>query len=112
VSAGRSGAGMLSPEELKLVERVQEKYAELGYIGCTKCNYCQPCPEGVLIPDIFTVLNAHYTSSRDETKAAYLEAIPEEGRAGKCVQCGTCEEQCPQGLPIMNIMRGTGRFYG
>jgi len=111
-SAGRSGAGKLSLEELKLVERVQEKYAELGYIGCTKCNYCQPCPEGVLIPEIFTVLNAHYTSSRDETKATYLEAIPEEGRAGKCVRCGTCEEQCPQGLPIMNIMRGTSRFYG
>ena len=110
-SAGRSGPGTLTPGELELVERVQGKYSELGYIGCTKCDYCQPCPEGVLIPDIFEVLNANYTKNREETKKAYLDGIPEEGRAGKCAQCGTCEEQCPQGLPIMNLLRGAARFY-
>ncbi|TEU09436.1 aldo/keto reductase [Candidatus Bathyarchaeota archaeon] len=110
-SAGRSGPGILTQEELDLVAEVQKKYAELGYIGCTNCLYCQPCPEGVLIPQIIGVLNENYTKSRDEAKKAYLEALPEEGRAGKCAQCGTCEEQCPQGLPIMNLMRGAARLY-
>ncbi len=110
-SAGRSGPGILTREELDVVAEVQKKYAELGYIGCTKCLYCQPCPEGVLIPQIIGVLNENYTKSRDEAKKAYLEALPEEGRAGKCAQCGTCEEQCPQGLPIMNLMRGAARLY-
>jgi predicted aldo/keto reductase-like oxidoreductase len=91
VSAGRSGPGTLTQEELALVERVQKKYNELGYIGCTKCDYCH--------------------STRDETKAAYHAAIPEEGRASHCEQCGECEEQCPQGLPIMNLMRGTSRVH-
>ncbi|MBC8224830.1 aldo/keto reductase [Candidatus Bathyarchaeota archaeon] len=111
VSAGRSGPGTLTEEELALVKRIQQKYGELGYIGCTKCDYCQPCPQGVLIPDVFEVLNQNYTSTSDETKAAYHGAIPEEGRASKCEQCGECEEQCPQGLPIMNLMRGTSRMY-
>ncbi len=111
MSADRSGPGTLTEEELALVERVQQKYAELGYIGCTKCDYCQPCPQGVLIPAIFDVLNQNYTSTRDETKAAYHAAIPEEGRASHCEQCGECEEQCPQGLPIMNLMRGTSRTH-
>ncbi len=111
VSAGRSGPGTLTEEELALVERVQQKYAELGYIGCTKCDYCQPCPQGVLIPAIFDVLNQNYTSTRDETKAAYHGAIPEEGRASHCEQCGECEEQCPQVLPIMNLMKGTSRSH-
>ncbi len=110
-SAGRSGPGILTQEELDIVAEVQKKYAELGYIGCTNCLYCQPCPEGVLIPQIIGVLNENYTKSRDEAKKAYLEAIPEEGRAGKCAQCGTCEEQCPQGLPLMNLMRGAARLY-
>ena len=110
-SAGRSGPGILTREELDIVAEVQKKYAELGYIGCTNCLYCQPCPEGVLIPQIIGVLNENYTKSRDEAKKAYLEAIPEEGRASKCTQCGTCEEQCPQGLPIMNLMRGAARLY-
>ena len=89
----------------------EKKYAELGYIGCTNCLYCQPCPQGVLIPQVIGVLNENYTKSREETKEAYLEGIPEEGRAGRCAQCGTCEEHCPQGLPIMNLMRSTARFY-
>ncbi len=110
-SAGRSGPGILTQEELDIVAEVQKKYAELGYIGCTNCLYCQPCPEGVLIPQIIDVLNENYTKSRDEAKKAYIEALPEEGRAGKCAQCGTCEEQCPQGLPIMNLMRGAARLY-
>jgi predicted aldo/keto reductase-like oxidoreductase len=110
-SAGRSGLGILTKKELDIVAKVQKKYAELGYIGCTSCLYCQPCPQGVLIPQIFGVLNENYTKSRDEAKEAYLEGIPEEGRAGKCAQCGTCEEHCPQGLPIMNLMRSTARFY-
>lgn len=110
-SAGRSGPDFLTKEELDIVAEVQRKYAELGYIGCTRCLYCQPCPEGVLIPQIIGVLNESYTKSRDEAKKAYLDGIPEDGRAGKCVQCGTCEEQCPQGLPIMNLMRGAARFY-
>jgi predicted aldo/keto reductase-like oxidoreductase len=111
VSASRSGPGILTEEELALVERVQKKYVELGYIGCTRCDYCQPCPQGVLIPDILEVLNQNYNNTRDETKAAYHAAIPEEGRASNCEQCGECEEQCPQSLPIMNLMRGTARSH-
>ncbi|UCD45842.1 MAG: aldo/keto reductase [Candidatus Bathyarchaeota archaeon] len=111
-SAGRSGIEMLTEEELGIVAEVQKKYAEHGYIGCTSCLYCQPCPQGVLIPQIFGVLNESYTKEREEAKQAYLDGVSEEGRADKCVQCGACEEQCPQGLPIMDLMRGTARNYG
>jgi predicted aldo/keto reductase-like oxidoreductase len=109
-SAGRSRPGILTDKELDIVAKVQNKYAELGYIGCTNCLYCQPCPQGVLIPQIFGVLNENYTNSRG-TKQAYLDGIPEGGRAGNCIQCGTCEDQCPQGLPIMNLMSSTAQFY-
>jgi predicted aldo/keto reductase-like oxidoreductase len=111
VSAGRSGPGSLSREELEVIDRVKQKYSELGYIGCTRCLYCQPCPQGVAIPEIIRVLNENYTASREEAKSAYLSEIPEEDRAGRCVRCGTCEEHCPQDLPIINLMRGASRMY-
>ncbi|UCH56899.1 MAG: aldo/keto reductase [Candidatus Bathyarchaeota archaeon] len=110
-SAGRSGPGALTPEELGLFERVQRKYAELGYIGCTDCLYCQPCPEGVAIPRIFAIINEGYTKAREETRERYQREIAPENRAGNCARCGTCEEQCPQQLPIMRLMRSTARFY-
>jgi predicted aldo/keto reductase-like oxidoreductase len=111
VSADHSGPGILSREELEVIGRVKQKYSELGYIGCTHCLYCQPCPQGVAIPEIIRVLNENYTASRKEAKNAYLSEIPEESRASKCVRCGTCEEHCPQDLPIMNLMRGASRMY-
>ena len=110
-SADRSGPNTLSGEELNIISEAQERYGRHGYIGCTNCLYCQPCPQGVLIPQIFAVLNENYTKTQEEAKEAYLTGIPEEGRASKCVQCGVCEEQCPQGLPIMNLMRGATRMY-
>jgi predicted aldo/keto reductase-like oxidoreductase len=110
-SANRSDPNTLSVEELDIISEAQRMYERHGYIGCTNCLYCQPCPQGVLIPQIFTVLNENYAKTREEGKEAYLTGIPEEGRASKCVRCGVCEEQCPQGLPIMNLMRGATRAY-
>ena len=110
-SAGRSGPGNLTQEELGLIERVQARYMEQGVIGCTDCRYCQPCPEGVAIPDIFAILNENYASSRETTKEKYLEGIAPDNRASKCVQCGNCEELCPQQLPIRNLLRGAVRSY-
>jgi predicted aldo/keto reductase-like oxidoreductase len=110
-SADRSGSDTMSPKELKIIKKVQKKYSEHGYIGCTRCLYCQPCPEGVGIPEILTVLNENYSKSREDAKRAYTEKIPEKSRAGNCIRCRICEEQCPQQLPIQRLMMGANRMY-
>ncbi len=111
-SACRSGVGTLAEKELGLIARVREKYGELGFIGCTECRYCQPCPEGVVIPEIFSIFNEFYASNKDDTvKARYADEIPEDARASKCVKCGACEELCPQNLPIRDLLRNVTRTF-
>ena len=56
-TAGASGVGALSEEELALVERATQAYRALSLIPCTGCAYCMPCPNGVDIPHNFKLYN-------------------------------------------------------
>jgi predicted aldo/keto reductase-like oxidoreductase len=48
-SAERSRVGFLSKNELEIIYRLKQAYKKMGYIGCTGCLYCHPCPQGVAI---------------------------------------------------------------
>jgi len=109
-SAGRGGVGKLTKEDLKLVDRVAKKYREMGFVGCTGCRYCMPCPSGVAIPEIFSLFNEFYMKDRDQTvKAKYKEQLKPEQWTKNCVSCGHCEDVCPQHLPIRSLLRDAGQ---
>jgi predicted aldo/keto reductase-like oxidoreductase len=104
-SADRSGPEVLSKKELQLITKVAKKYKELGFVGCSGCRYCLPCPEGVSIPDVISLYNEYYVrSDKDEVKKKYWEHITPESQAKRCKRCGTCEQLCPQHLPVKDIM--------
>ncbi len=108
-SADRSGAQILSQRELELIEKVKSKYLDYGFIGCTGCKYCIPCPQGVEIPEIFSLYNQYFAITREggngeEIIERYSEAIPPEKGAKICAKCGECEEKCPQRLPIREAL--------
>jgi len=101
-SAARSGVGTLPPAERELVARVRDKYIELSPIPCSKCGYCLPCPEGVNIPLNFELFNnADVFSGKSAGLCRNLyRAMAETEQSTACVQCGTCEEKCPQQIEI------------
>jgi hypothetical protein len=109
-SADRSGAGSLTEEEMRLVDRVRQKYREYGFVGCTGCGYCQPCPQGVAIPQVFAFYNEYFMKNRDNAVVAlYREKVHLENRVSQCIKCGRCETLCPQQLPIRDLL---GRAAG
>jgi len=111
-TAGQSGPNTLTREELDLVERVKRKYMEMGFIGCTGCRYCMPCPQGVDIPMIFGFYNEYYTKNRDdEVKNRYWEHITPESQAKRCARCRKCEQLCPQQLPISDLLSGAAQIF-
>ena len=88
--------------------------------GCSKvstgCEYCLPCPEGVVIPEIFNFFNEHSTKRGDqdaqqEVVKRYAEAIPPENGAKRCAKCGQCEEKCPQKLPVRKLVQQAGWVF-
>ena len=99
------------PEDLKLINRVAEKYHELGFIGCTACRYCLPCPNGVAIPEVFALFNEYYIKDRNASvKQKYRDELKPEQWARNCVRCGKCEELCPQHLSIRTLLRGANQI--
>lgn len=103
--ASKSGTGTLSVGERKLVERITREYRKLRVIGCTKCNYCMPCPHGVAIPTNFEEYNDAYVhGDLENARRTYERFFNPKKRAGACKHCGECEKKCPQKLPISDLM--------
>ncbi|HNS67414.1 MAG TPA: aldo/keto reductase [Mesotoga infera] len=102
----------LSASELAIVERVSEEYKKSIRVNCTGCNYCMPCPNGVAIPSCLEFFNdAYMFDSIEDHKNAYLRFIKEESRASNCIECGRCEELCPQGIPIIESLKEVAALF-
>ncbi len=110
--ADNSGIGILTGEELSIYKEVKEAYNRLGFVGCTACQYCMPCPQGVDIPEILDQYNEyHLKGGGEEARATYWNNISPETHSSNCVACGLCEEKCPQNLPIRKFMNETARIF-
>ncbi len=115
-SASRSRSNSLTEKELALITKVRNKYRKIGFIGCTNCKYCIPCPEDVDIPVILDFLN-QFSKSRGDPEARkkireqYKKLITPEIGAKRCAKCGECEDKCPQSLPVKELIDRAGRFF-
>jgi predicted aldo/keto reductase-like oxidoreductase len=113
-SANHSGANSLRSEELDTISKVQSKYSSMNPIPCTKCGYCMPCPNQVDIPRNFELFNTAMVFNQvNLNRNIYQNIFPEEMHASSCIQCGICEEKCPQNIPIrdwlIKIEKALGR---
>lgn len=101
VYANRSSVDMLREEELSMLSHAKEIYETMALVSCTKCEYCMPCPFGLQIPKTFEAYNKTATSGMEEARNLYNSI---EVKADSCQKCHMCEEVCPQGIKISEVM--------
>ena len=102
----------MSSSELTIVDKVREEYKKRIKVSCTGCSYCMPCPSGVAIPTCFDFFNdAYMFDSIEDHKKAYLRSVKKENRASLCVECGRCEELCPQNIPIIEQLKEVSSLF-
>jgi predicted aldo/keto reductase-like oxidoreductase len=78
------------------------KYAMTG--KCMYCNHCLPCPSNI---DIATVNKFLDIATMEETLPVTVKEHYRllDASADDCIQCGTCEKNCPFGVDIRAKMR-------
>ena len=107
-TASEATADSFTESDLQLMESVKDIIKKNEKIGCTGCRYCMPCPKGVEIPGIFRSWNTMYTESKFSGRAQYFQAFSlteNPGFATQCIECGKCEQHCPQSLPIRQKLK-------
>ena len=100
--------GNLTEEDLQVISRVKKEIRSKEKVGCTGCRYCMPCPKGVDIPGNFYYYNLMYIDKKMQARFEFAQAMgirKEPGFASQCVQCGKCEQHCPQHLPIREKLK-------
>ena len=109
--AGEAEAGALNDDQLSVYEAARTAMRARMKADCSACRYCQPCPQGVAIPECLAALNA---AAMWDTKDPWLTGWAAiKGKPDLCSECGQCEDMCPQDLPIRDLLKQTAsRFAG
>jgi predicted aldo/keto reductase-like oxidoreductase len=99
IAAVYETANTVSPEDLAAMERYR---TELGQQFCRRCEYCQPCEQGVMIT---SAMNYPIIARRmsDAKAAGFAAKIMESVR--NCTECGECVKRCPYRLPIPEMLK-------
>ena len=97
----------MTEKDNQVLRLVWEEMSKLETIACTSCRYCTDgCPQEILIPDVFKAVNTLRLYGEDARPHFFYNGLVERsGRAGSCVECGQCEDICPQHLPIMSLLK-------
>ncbi len=111
-NAEHSGVGMLSKEELILIDKVRGEYRRLVPVPCTNCKYCMPCPNGVEIAAILEYYNDAIIYDNPGAPRFLYRNLSKDKQAASCVECFECEEKCPQGIPISEYLKEAHDWLG
>lgn len=101
-----------SEADFALIQDVRNELNANILVGCTGCGYCMPCPKGVDIPASFRCLNEISIDGKAKAVKEYWQTTGVKkvsGRASGCVGCGRCEQHCPQGIPIREMLKTAAR---
>ena len=96
----------ITEDDQREIDRIR---SELGTGFCRMCNYCQPCPQQIMISAIMytKVALTRFDPERifKGEWNTFMEKVPD------CIDCGECEEKCPYNLPIRERIKEAADNY-
>ena len=109
-TASAGDLGELGPDEEEMLRKVVQAINAGMKVGCTGCG--MPCPRNVDIPGTFASYNRRYSEGKG---AAFMEHFMctalrgTSAAAANCIECGKCEQHCPQHIEIRKELKNARR---
>jgi hypothetical protein len=89
--------------------KLMEQYRlDLGKQFCRRCEYCQPCPNGVMIT---MAMGYKLVASRMSPAVSVNFARLAMESVKHCTECEICIERCPYELPIHDMLKANYELY-
>jgi predicted aldo/keto reductase-like oxidoreductase len=93
------GPKTITAAEKKQMQKLKD---ELGTRFCHRCDYCQPCTEGIMISNVMAYPSLRRRLPPELLFGGLWGQMVE--KAANCTECGECEERCPYDLPIRELL--------
>ena len=96
---------LVSDQDRALMESYR---STLGKRFCRRCEYCQPCPYGVMITP---AMGYPIVAARMSPAVAVEFCKNPMESVLRCRECGECLDRCPYELPVTEILRANYALY-
>lgn len=108
-TALKIGSGEISMADDERAEMIAKVNLQ-GKQYCRGCGYCLPCPMGIEIPTVLSLLGRWDVfggidwANMHQITLEHTEKVPADKTAAACIKCGACQQRCPYNLPIPEMM--------
>ena len=107
----------LGKKEYEKVRTSFQSMKEFADLYCTRCGYCQPCPQNINISGIFYAVNLLRVYEAREQAEFFYRIFTKPDKEGNprdpsvCIECGECEKKCPQNIPIIKQLKQAKKMF-
>jgi uncharacterized protein len=98
--SGFVGDRAITAEDTAYIETVRQEFKQAF---CRRCDYCQPCTEGIYIQSIIGLKSFVKRFGAAAVESGWMKDIIAKAR--NCSECGTCLPRCPYQLPIPDLIK-------
>jgi predicted aldo/keto reductase-like oxidoreductase len=89
-------------------DRVQQVRQQFDKQFCRRCDYCQPCSQGINI-QLMMGIKSVIRRFGNPDEIAWVKGLAEKAR--DCTECGECLPRCPYQLPIPELIKKNLEWY-
>jgi len=98
--------GALTEKDQERMEAIKKQFNQQF---CRRCDYCQPCPEGISIQFAVGLKSVIKRFGPMAQELNWMMDLVEKAR--NCSGCGECLTRCPYQLPIPELIKENLAWY-